>query len=392
MSAEIKHIVPIDAVQLFPGNARKGNIPVIRDSLKRRGQYKPIVVSADGYVLAGNHTWQAAQQLGWTDIWVTIVPIKHDTEEAAEIVVVDNRSSDLGEYDDIALALIIQKINDAENRAIGYQGAEIRELLEKLPDDNPPTQLNDPDQVPELEEVPAICQPGDLWRLGPHLLRVGNCLDDSGQFWTVAEVLVTDPPYGVDYQSNKRKKAEQHAKINGDASTDLRDQVLGIWGDKPWLAFGTWKEPRPAGTGQVLIWDKGNFPGMGNLAKAFGLSHEEIYLSVKGWTKRKSGPLRTGSVLTTTVPMAQLVSSVEHPTPKPVSELMVPLLRVLPPGTKIADPFAGAGSTIIAAHSTGLVCRAMEIEPRYADLICQRYADHTGVKPVRLEPCDATWD
>src|SRR5665647_1475144 len=95
----------------WPGNPRRGNVAVIADSLTRHGQYRPIVVQASSMrVLAGNHTLQAAQQLGWADIVCTIVDC--DDERAARIVLVDNRSNDLAGYDDTALLALLQDLAD----------------------------------------------------------------------------------------------------------------------------------------------------------------------------------------------------------------------------------------------------------------------------------------
>lgn len=386
--------LPLGQLTTYPGNPRQGDINTIGASLARRGQYRPIVISADDVILAGNHTYLAARALGWDVIACVRVEHHSSSPEAAEIVLVDNQSARLGDYDYDALADLIATLPDRTAPVLASIGFTELEILKLLPADSP-VQLTDPDEVPTLEEAPPLCQPGQFWALGPHRLRVGS--NQDFQEWLGADVLITDPPYGLDYQSNKRKKAEQHAKIASDTDTALRDTVLAQWsaagsGGRPWLAFGTWKVARPTGTGQVLIWDKtpGTGPGMGDLRRAFGTSHEEIYLSAKGWQRDKQGPPRAGSVLTTHVSIGGpgLATKVGHPTPKPVTELMLPLLRVLPAGAIIADPFAGSGSSIIAAHHAGLGAVACELEPRYADLILARWQTHTGQIPILLSTAE----
>lgn len=195
----------------------------------------------------------------------------------------------------------------------------------------------------------------------------GDCLEVAD--WLEADVLVTDPPYGMAFDSGWVKGRSR--PIANDATTATRDAVRDAWGDiKPWLMFGTWRAPRPRDTRQVLIWDKtdGVGPGMGNLADAFGTSHEEIYLGGK-WSKVTT---RRGSVIRTRHGMSGLVERIGHPTPKP-GDLMDILLEASPPGV-IADPFAGSGSTLVAAKRLGRRVIGVELEERYCEIIASRLA------------------
>ena len=118
----------------------------------------------------------------------------------------------------------------------------------------------------------------------------GDCLEVLA--WLEADVLVTDPPYGMAFFSG-HVPGRPPRKIAGDTTTEVRDAVRSMWGDeRPWLMFGTWRQPRPLGTTQVLVWDKtdGVGPGMGYLGAAFGTSHEEVYLGGP-WRKQSSNLL-----------------------------------------------------------------------------------------------------
>jgi len=137
--------------------------------------------------------------------------------------------------------------------------------------------------------------------------------------------------------------------------------------------FGTWRAPRPPGVEQVLIWDKtdGVGPGMGNLTAAFGSSHEDIYLHGK-WSKKSA---RRGSVIRTSEAMGNpngLVARMGHPTPKPQS-LMEILIEAAAPGA-ITDPFAGSGSTLVAAKALGRKVIGVELEEKYAEICAKRCA------------------
>ena len=206
----------------------------------------------------------------------------------------------------------------------------------------------------------------------------GDCLEVAA--WLEADVLVTDPPYGMAFDSG-HVPGRTPRPIAGDDTTATRDAAREAWGDtRPWLMFGTWRQPRPRGTQQVLVWDKtdGVGPGMGDLGAAFGTSHEEIYLG-GAWRKQSA---RRGSVLRTSYAMGNpsgLVARMGHPTPKPV-DLMSVLLQSSS-GT-IADPFAGSGSTLVAAKALGRKAIGVELEERYCEIAARRLAqdvlDFTG--------------
>lgn len=200
------------------------------------------------------------------------------------------------------------------------------------------------------------------------ILYHGDCLTEHTE-WLAADVLVTDPPYGMSFDSGRVKGRSR--KIANDETTATRDDALKAWGNLPWLMFGTWRTPRPSGVEQVLIWDKtdGVGPGMGNLTAAFGTSHEEIYIN-GNWHKKS---VRRGSVIRTSGAMGSpngLVARTGHPTPKPVA-LMETLITAAPPGV-IADPFAGSGSTLVAARNLGRHCIGVELEERYCEIIARR--------------------
>lgn len=102
-----------------------------------------------------------------------------------------------------------------------------------------------------------------------------------------ADVLVTDPPYGMSYVSNFSRYSPTDP-IAGDGDTELRDWLLGEWGDRPALIFGTWRVPRPEARA-LIVWDKGDSPGMGDLSLPWGPSHEEVYVRGEGWTGKRRG-------------------------------------------------------------------------------------------------------
>ena len=201
-------------------------------------------------------------------------------------------------------------------------------------------------------------------------LYLGDCREITE--WLEADVLVTDPPYGMAFVSSWTTRKRP---IANDRDEAVRDAALEMWGDRPGVAFGTWRVARPARTTAVLVWDKsdGVGPGMGDISAPFGTSHEEVYLL--GTWKRPTRVRRQGSVIRSAVAMGNpngLVATTGHPTPKPVA-LMERLIGACPDGV-IADPFAGSGSTLVAARNLGRKAIGVELEERYCEIAARRFA------------------
>jgi len=202
----------------------------------------------------------------------------------------------------------------------------------------------------------------------------GDCLTETA--WLAADVLVTDPPYGMAYEprgnyNNRTGKtgASQFSTIENDESTTVRDEALDAWGANPAVVFGTWRVARPKNVAHRLIWWKqGQPPGPANAP--FMLQDEEIYILGGGFVS-SSPPMR--SVIATSENRQGAygeVARIGHPTPKPVG-LMELLLARCPAGV-IADPFAGSGSTLIAARNLGRQSIGVELEERYCEIIAKR--------------------
>lgn len=131
--------VPLGKLKPYPGNARRGDVEAIAESLERNGQYRPLPVQrSTGFVLAGNHTLQAAQKLGWPSVQVTYLDV--DDDAARRIVLADNRTSDLGGYDERALLTLLREVGE-DMAGTGYDLDDFDDLLASIEEadaDNPP--------------------------------------------------------------------------------------------------------------------------------------------------------------------------------------------------------------------------------------------------------------
>lgn len=174
--------------------------------------------------------------------------------------------------------------------------------------------------------------------------------------WMKADVLVTDPPFGMKHDSGWQSRP-----IENDDDTTARDDAIRMWGDKPALVFGRWNCPHPASARMTLTWDKGDWPGMGDLQLPWGPSTEEIYVLGSGFVGK-----RCGSVIRCN----RLVGSTRHPNEKPVG-LLAHLIERCPAGA-IADCFLGSGATLEACKLLGRRAVGIDINERYCEIAANR--------------------
>ena len=205
----------------------------------------------------------------------------------------------------------------------------------------------------------------------------GDALSDLVYEWVGADVLISDVPYGIDYQSGSRRDSLANS-IQGDKDTTARDFVLEAWCDGPALIFGTWRIPRPPKTHTRLIWDTKGALGMGNLSVPWKPSDQEIYVLGYGFEgHRGTNVLRYAPVQSTAK------NGRQHPHEKPV-DLLCDLISKCPAEWVIADPFAGSGSTLVAAKQMGRKAVGVEIEERYCEIAAKRLQETRWAAPDAL--------
>jgi len=412
----------IAELDLLPGNPRKGDIDAVARSLEQFGQRKPIVARrADRTVIAGNHTLQAARKLGWTEI--AVVWVDDDDASAKAFALADNRTADLGTYDDEALLALIEEVHQADAALLettGWTEADMHELIDSIHPDTIDVP-DDADDVPS--NPPAITVPGDIWLLGPHRLLCGDATSTSDldklMSGNTADCIFTDPPYNVAYDGGTDKKMT----IANDDMTDdafhrfLLDSftamqtVLKAGGaiyvchaDRSTNAFRNAFHESGFLLKQVLIWVKDRFV----LSRQdYNWQHEPILYGWKpGAAHNWYGPFNQSTVIdnetditdlkkdelikliedmrstTTVVRHKRPGRSDEHPTMKPVELIVQLTINNTRAGNIILDPFGGSGSTLIAAHQSRRICHTVELDEHYCDVICARFQKLTGIKPI----------
>lgn len=408
--------LPVSDLKPYGLNPRLGNVEVIAESLRVNGQYRPIVVrKTTNEILAGNHTWKAAQSLGWTHIKATLVDV--DDEGARRIVLVDNRANDLATYDHEALAALLAELDDIAGTGFGQD--DVDALLASLESSKPPTALTDVDDVPDAPET-AQSRPGDVWTLGPHRLLVGDATGDLAPLMQgdLADLVLTDPPYNINYQGGTKDKltiendkllnVDFRALLDGAMTSLARHSAPGagfyvFHSDSERVNFQQALESAGWLVKQNLIWVKNSLV----LSRQdYHWQHEPI---LYGWlagaahnweTDRKQATIIDYQQDFAKMPKAELVAllesiystsdairydrptrSLDHPTMKPVGLLQYLLCNSTQPGDLVLDTFGGSGSTLIACHTTARVARLVELDPKYADVILRRWMEHTGDVP-----------
>lgn len=193
----------------------------------------------------------------------------------------------------------------------------------------------------------------------------GDCLTEHLE-WLTADVLVTDPPYGIDWQIPERPGRKAIIPIANDRDLLARDSVLETWGNRPAVVFGSALKPAPKNAKQVLVWEKTMDAGVLGTVAGFRRNWEAIYL-VGDFPQL---PANKSSVITSKASTTHYAKNTGHAHAKPIP-IMETLIESSPSGV-IADPFAGSGSTLVAAKLLGRKAIGVELEEKYCEIAARR--------------------
>lgn len=372
----------VSALNELPNNPRKIKgeaFEKLKERIKARGFHDVVKVDTEGFVLSGNQRRRALTDLGITEVTV-LVPSRELTKDERDKVILESNRND-GEWDFDILG------NEFDLETLLDAGFEEKEL---------DLDLSDPrdNDVPPPSEEP-VSRAGDLYLLGRHRLLCGDATkpEDAarlmGEF--KADMLLTDPPYNVDY-AGKTKKA---LKIENDSMSEdaYQDFLTSVFGNavelmKPGAVFYIWHADsegfnvryalKAVGleTRQCLIWNK-NIMVMGR--QDYHWKHEPC---LYGWKEGAAHLWNADRTQVTVLNFDRPSTSEEHPTMKPVELLSYQIGNNTKGEDIVLDPFLGSGSTLIAAERTSRTCYGMELEPRYVDVIVKRWEEATGQKAI----------
>ena len=392
----------LDAVTPYAGNPRRipaAAVRAVAQSIERYGFRQPIVVDAEGVVIVGHTRLQAALKLGLDTVPVHVADLT--PEQAAAYRLGDNRTGELAEWDDQALAAELSALAasaSADLAALSEMTAfDTRELDRLL---GGPKGQTDPDDVPEPSEPRT--KPGDLWVLGAHRLLCGDCTTakDIGRLLdgVTPTIMVTDPPYGVRYDPTWRDDCggtfvNAAVGMRGSVTNDDVVHWQEAWARFPGDVAYVWHAGIHAAavsqqlasvgftTRAQIVWRKPHFI----LSRGhYHWQHEPCWYAVRqGRTAHWVGD-RSQSTVWDIAGMNPAGGGGEaklgHGTQKPVECIERPLRNH---EGDVYDPFVGSGTTLIAAERQHRACYALEIEPRYVDMAVARWEAYTGQQAER---------
>ncbi|SFD42758.1 site-specific DNA-methyltransferase [Roseivivax sediminis] len=370
----------------YANNARthsEAQVAQIAGSIREFGFNNPVLVDGECGIIAGHGRVLAALKLGLKA--VPVIELTHLSEaQKRAYILADNRLAEQAGWDRDLLSLELADLDELgiDLGTLGFEGAELDALLGH--------ETADPreEDTPEPPETP-VSRPGDLWVLGVHRLLCGDATSASDVARLLDGVqphlMVTDPPYGVNYDPAWRNEANASAtkrtgKVTNDDRADWREAWALFPGDVAYvwhgaLHAGTVAESLVASAFEIrsqIIWAKERHV----LSRGhYHWQHEPAWYAVRGkghWSgDRKQSTLWS-------IPSRDQDATTLHGTQKPVECMRRPMLNNSSPGQGVYEPFSGSGTTLIAAETAGRICYALELDPAYVDVAVRRWEAFTG--------------
>jgi DNA modification methylase len=364
---------PIEALIPYARNARthsEAQVALIAGSIREFGFTNPVLVDGDDGIIAGHGRVMAARQLGLAS--VPVIELGHLTPAQKQAyVLADNRLAEQAGWDRDLLALELGELEDlgVDLLTLGFEAGEIDDLLR--------SEEPDPrEEVIPMAPAAPVSREGDLWQLGSHRLICGDATDPHAVGQLLGKVdphlMVTDPPYGVNYDPDWRNRAgvsetKRTGRVMNDDRADWREAWDLFPGDVAYVWHGALhatsvaESLRLAGfdVRRQIIWAKERLV----LSRGdYHWQHEPCWYAVR----RKTNGHWSGDRKQTTlwaIPSRDQDTATVHGTQKPVECMRRPILNNSSPGQAVYEPFSGSGTTIIAAETTGRCCYALELDP-----------------------------
>lgn len=364
-------------IKPYSKNAKKHSkkqIEQVANSIKEFGMNQQIVVDKNGFIIVGHCRFEALKFLGM-EIKKEYIKVVDLTEEQANAYRLADNKLNESDWD---MGLVIEELKGLSDEMIDLTGFEKDLIIEPEEKD---------DEVPEAPEEPKS-KLGDLYELGNHRLLCGDStkIEDVEKLMNgqKADMVFTDPPYGMNLDTDYSKmggSTTKYSKVIGDESefdisflfSILPSPIYYIWGaEYLYNTIPNFKQ------GSMVVWAKRQSEAEN---KVFGSAYELCWVFPKIkkeiWFIRgiNQSSERLGA----------------HPTQKPTELGTRAIKDRTEEGNIVGDLFLGSGSTLIAAQKTGRICYGMELDPKYVDVIVQRYVDYTGNKNIKLNGKNIVW-
>lgn len=394
--------ININEIIEYSGNAKEHpewQIEQIKNSIQEFGFNDPIAIDEKGMIIEGHGRYLALKELGYTEI--EIIRLNHLTEEQkAAYAIAHNKLTMNTEFDIEKLQYELNKLEiaDFDLNLLGFSEVELEEIMEDEIEETEEDEteiIEDDLEITEPENV--VIKMGDLIELGKHKVMCGNStnLENVKKLISGKKVnmVFTDPPYGYKYQSNMRTKSDKFNVITND------DKILNfmpivekfcsgfIFICASWKNIKEWIELFESyfKLTNIIVWNKGG-GGMGDLKHTFATDYELILCSSRN--SEITGK-RIGSVWT--VSKDASINYV-HPTQKPVKLSAIAIENTTKENEKVLDLFGGSGSTLIACEQLNRKAYLMELEPKWVQVIIERYLKFTGEEEIKINGKTVNWE
>jgi len=380
----VKDLLPADynpRKDLKPGDPEYEKL---KRSIEQFGYVEPVIWNEKtGRVVGGHQRLKVLTDMGITEVDVVVVDMDTEKEKALNIAL--NKIS--GEWDTEKLALVIADLQgtDFDVSLTGFDPEELEDLFRD--DVKGGVKEDDFDVEAELKK-PTFSKAGDLWLLGEHRLFCGDSTKpetfDLLMNGKKANLVVTDPPYNVDYKGSAGKikndsmAEDQFEQFLLDAYQQMEaamadDASIYVFhSDSHGLAFRKAFEEAGFYLSGCCIWKKQSLV-LGR--SPYQWQHEPVLF---GWKKKGKHQWYTGRKESTIWEFDKPKKNKDHPTMKPIALVSYPIMNSTMTGCLVLDPFGGSGSTLIACEQTGRICYTVELDEKFCDVIVRRYIEQVG--------------
>ncbi|WP_051079673.1 DNA modification methylase [Methylosinus sp. LW4] len=384
---------PIERVRPYEGNPRiipEAAIKKVAASIETYGWRQPLVVDKEGVLVVGHARLLAAKRLGLTHVPVHVAA-DLTPEQARAYRLADNRTGEESRWNPDALKFELSSLGEIgfDLTLTGFDLPEMTFLERPVRDSKAPKGIGK--RAVSTVAIGEISR-GEVWRLGEHRLLCGDSTDAADVARLLDEerptLMVTDPPYGVDYDPSWRVRAGQSkttrtGKVSNDDRVDWREAWALFPGDVAYVWHAgvhthTVAESLLAASFELraqIIWAKPHFA----LSRGdYHWQHEPCWYAVRRGAKARWSGGRDQSTLWHLGGVGAPDSTTSHGTQKPVEAMKRPILNNSRQGDAIYEPFAGSGTTFIAAEMSGRRCFGMELDPKYCAAVILRWQEFTG--------------
>lgn len=379
-----KELLPADynpRKDLKPGDKEYEKL---KRSIEQFGYVEPVIWNqTTGRVVGGHQRLKVLIDMGMTEVDCVVVELSEEKEKALNVAL--NKIS--GEWDNDKLALLIADLQgaDFDVSLTGFEPVELESLFRE--DTKNGVSDDDFDVEAELQK-PTISKSGDVWQLGNHRLICGDSTKaetyEMLMFGKKANLVVTDPPYNVNYEGSAGKikndsmdedKFEQFlldAYLNMEQNMSDDASIYVFHSDSHGLAFRKSFEAAGFYLSGCCIWKKQSLV-LGR--SPYQWQHEPVLF---GWKKKGKHQWYTGRKESTIWEFDKPKKNGDHPTMKPIPLVAYPIMNSSMSNCIVLDPFGGSGSTLIACEQTGRICHTIELDEKYCDVIVKRYIEQVG--------------